>query len=95
MLNEIDTVALLVDRPDAELSRGEIGTVVCVHGPDAFEVEFVALDGWTYAMQLFRREELLKLLPHRQIAEPDVPETADAPSNAKATGLARLWPFKR
>lgn len=53
MLNEIDTVALLVDRPDAELSRGEIGTVVCVHRPDAFEVEFVALDGWTYAMEVF------------------------------------------
>ncbi len=65
MLNEIDSVALLVDRPDAGLSRGQTGTVVCIHGPDAFEVEFVALDGWTYAMEVFSASELLKLQPPR------------------------------
>ena len=95
MLNEIDTVALLVDRPNADLSRGETGTVVCIHGPDAFEVEFVARDGWTYAMEVFNRDELLKLLPDRQVAEPKATVTTKTPVSPKATGIARLWPFKR
>ena len=95
MLNEIDTVALLVDRPDAGLSRGETGTIVCLHGPDAFEVEFVARDGWTYAMEVFRRDELLKLLPHREIAEPKDRPTVETSDTVQVTGLARFWPFKR
>ena len=95
MLNEIDTVVLLVDRPEAGLSRGETGAVVCLCGPDAFEIEFVALDGQTYAMEVFRRDELLKLLPHRAIAGPKGDLVMETSGAAEKTGLARLWPFKR
>jgi hypothetical protein len=42
---------LLKDLPTDGFSRGDIGTVVHVHGKgEAFEVEFVALDGETIAI---------------------------------------------
>ncbi|SFI91376.1 DUF4926 domain-containing protein [Caulobacter sp. UNC279MFTsu5.1] len=62
MLDELDVVALLVDRPDLGLSKGQTGTIVCVYGKrEAFEVEFVDDDGFTYGLETFRPEELLKL----------------------------------
>ncbi|MBO9560508.1 MAG: DUF4926 domain-containing protein [Caulobacter sp.] len=61
MLTEIDTVALLVDRPEAGLSRGDKGTIVCAHDPDAYEIEFVDLDGYTQATEVFRRHEITKI----------------------------------
>jgi len=62
MLDELDVVALLVDRPDLGLGKGQTGTVVCVYGEhEAFEVEFVDNDGLTYGLETFRPDELLKL----------------------------------
>ncbi len=62
MLDELDTVALLIDRPDLNLSKGQVGTVVSRLGEDeAFEVEFVDGEGYTYGLATFRAEELLKL----------------------------------
>jgi hypothetical protein len=62
MIDELDVVALLVDRPDLKLAKGSVGTVVLVHGKhEAFEVEFVDPDGHTYGEGAFRGEELLKL----------------------------------
>ena len=50
MFNLLDTVVLTRDIPDAGLRRGDLGAIVEVHGPNAFEVEFVAASGWTQAL---------------------------------------------
>ena len=50
MIKELDQVVLAVDLPDHGLLRGDIGTVVMLHGTEGYEVEFVALDGETLAV---------------------------------------------
>jgi hypothetical protein len=50
MLKELDTVVLDVDLPEHRLSRGDLGTIVLVHGGEGYEVEFMALDGETLAL---------------------------------------------
>jgi Domain of unknown function (DUF4926) len=50
MFNLLDTVVLTRDIPDAGLRRGDLGAIVEVHGPNAFEVEFVAASGRTQAL---------------------------------------------
>ena len=45
----LDVVALTEDLPDHGLYRGQVGTVVEILPPDAFEVEFSDEDGRTYA----------------------------------------------
>ena len=62
MLDELDVVALLVERPDLNLHKGSVGTVVMRHGDgEAVEVEFVDVEGYTYGLAAFRPDELLKL----------------------------------
>ncbi len=51
MIAELDDVILECDLPEHGLTRGDIGTVVLVHGDGAgYEVEFTALDGETVAV---------------------------------------------
>ena len=51
MIHELDSVVLATDLPEHGLERGDIGTVVLVHGGgEGFEVEFVTLDGQTVAV---------------------------------------------
>ncbi len=50
MFNVLDTVVLTRDVPDAGLRRGDLGAIVEIHGPNAFEVEFVAASGRTEAL---------------------------------------------
>ena len=50
MFDLLDTVALTHDVPSAGLRRGDLGAVVDVLAPDAFEVEFVAASGRTQAL---------------------------------------------
>jgi len=50
MFNRLDTVVLTRDVPDAGLRRGDLGAIVEVYGPNAFEVEFVAASGRTQAL---------------------------------------------
>lgn len=50
MHNVLDTVALTQDLPEVALRRGDVGAVVEVLGPDAYEVEFVAASGRTQAL---------------------------------------------
>ena len=52
MLKEHDRVVLTADLPAARLKDGDVGCVVHVY-PDAsgYEVEFVALDGTTLAVE--------------------------------------------
>jgi hypothetical protein len=51
MIDELDTVILTADIPEARLKAGDVGTVVYVHkGGKGFEVEFMTLDGDTFAV---------------------------------------------
>jgi hypothetical protein len=51
MIQELDSVVLTADLPAYGLQRGDIGTVVLVHGAGAgYEVEFVTLAGQTVAV---------------------------------------------
>ena len=52
MIEEHDRIVLASDLPAARLKAGDVGTVVHVY-PDrrAYEVEFVALDGTTAAVE--------------------------------------------
>jgi Domain of unknown function (DUF4926) len=50
MFKVLDTVVLVRDVPDAGLRKGDLGAVVEVYGPNAFEVEFVAASGRTQAL---------------------------------------------
>ena len=62
MNNEIqllDVVALTMDLPQYNLFRGEIGAVVECYANDGYEVEFVSLDGYTYALVALRGNQLI------------------------------------
>jgi len=51
MIKESDSVVLNADLQEYGLERGDIGTVVLVHGDrKGYEVEFVSLDGETMAV---------------------------------------------
>ena len=51
MIKEHDRIVLLKDLPDDGLQAGDVGTVVHVHRQgEAFEVEFMTLDGGTVAV---------------------------------------------
>ena len=58
----LDTVALLQDRPEARLRRGQVGTVVEELAPGVFEVEFSDDQGRTYASLAVESSRLLGLL---------------------------------
>lgn len=57
----LDVVALTTDIPKQNLFRGEIGAVVECYPGNAYEVEFVALDGYTYALLTLRADQLIPL----------------------------------
>jgi hypothetical protein len=57
----LDTVALVDDLPERKLKRGEVGTVVEVLAPDAFEVEFSDDEGQTYAELALRANQIIVL----------------------------------
>jgi hypothetical protein len=51
MIKELDSIVLNDDLPELGLERGDIGTVVLIHGDGkGYEVEFVSLDGETMAV---------------------------------------------
>ena len=57
----LDVVALLGDKPEQGLVAGQVGTVVEVHAPNAFDVEFLDANGRTVAVIELSRAELLVL----------------------------------
>ena len=61
VIQVLDAVALLQDLPQKGLGRGQVGTVVEQLGPDAFEVEFVGINGETYALLPLRAEQMMVL----------------------------------
>ncbi|MSQ72640.1 MAG: DUF4926 domain-containing protein [Betaproteobacteria bacterium] len=67
-IREHDRVVLTTDLPAEKLAVGDVGTVLHIHRDgEAFEVEFVALDGETVAIATL---ELMQVRPvaHREIA---------------------------
>jgi hypothetical protein len=64
-INELDPVALTCNLPKQGLVRGDVGTVVLVHGNGvAFEVEFVSYDGHTVALLTLERDQVRPLDTH-------------------------------
>jgi hypothetical protein len=61
MFKLLDTVALTHDVPNAGLCRGDLGAIVEVLAPDAFEVEFVAASGRTQALLTLRATDIRAL----------------------------------
>ena len=57
----LDVVALTDDLPEYNLWRGEIGAVVECYSGGAYEVEFVAKDGYTYALVTLQGEQIIPL----------------------------------
>ncbi len=52
MIQELDRVVLTEDLPDYALQAGDLGVVVLVHRQgEAFEVEFLTLEGDTVAVE--------------------------------------------
>ena len=64
----LDVVALLADCPEQGLVRGQVGTIVEVYEPDAFEVEFSDIQGRMYALETLRSNQLM-VLHHQPIAD--------------------------
>jgi hypothetical protein len=59
MICELDRVILTKHVPTLGLEAGDIGTVVLVHeNGKGFEVEFVTLDGVTYAVTTLASDEV-------------------------------------
>jgi hypothetical protein len=58
MFNVLDTVVLTRDVAEAGLRRGDLGAIVEVHSPAAFEVEFVAASGRTQALVTLTANDL-------------------------------------
>ncbi|BAY75242.1 hypothetical protein NIES25_16600 [Nostoc linckia NIES-25] len=74
----LDVVALVVDLPEYNLWRGQVGTVVeLLAGGAAFEVEFSDRHGRTYESIGLRPEQIMVL--HFEPASPDsVPQMVTA-----------------
>jgi ATP-dependent exoDNAse (exonuclease V) alpha subunit len=68
MIRELDQVVLTVDLRELGLVRGDIGTVVLLHGEEGYEVEFVALDGETIAIASLATNQVRAIGP-REIAQ--------------------------
>ena len=74
MLVEHDRVVLTDDLPPSCLKAGDVGTIVHVHGGgEACEVEFLALDGSTAAVETVLRSRLRPVavtdLTHARVLE--------------------------
>jgi Domain of unknown function (DUF4926) len=58
----LDVVALTQDSPAFNLCKGQVGTIVEIDEPNLFEVEFVDLQGKTYAVETLNASHLMSLL---------------------------------
>ncbi len=74
MIKELDTVALTEDIAEYGLKRGDVGTVVLLHGNAGYEVEFVSLTGETLAVVSVPADRV-RPIGEREIAHARVVET--------------------
>lgn len=68
MFKLLDTVVLKRDILESGLRRGDLGAIVELHAPDAFEVEFVAASGRTQALVTLRADDVRHVDDHDLIA---------------------------
>jgi len=74
MIEEHSNVVLTEDLPDNGLAKGDVGVVVHIHqSGEAYEVEFLAMDGSTLALLTLKAEQVQiadsRMIPHvREIA---------------------------
>ena len=66
-MKELDTVVLRRALPEFGLVEGDVGAVVHVHGPEAFEVEFVTGEGATLAVATLGLEDLRLIDRHEML----------------------------
>lgn len=59
-----DVVALIEDKPDRKLIKGQVGTIVEQLDNNTFEVEFCDNEGNTYALEPIHSKSLLLLNYH-------------------------------
>ena len=67
---ELDSVILLRDLPEDGLRAGDLGAVVQVYAPEAFEVEFVTTSG---------RTPVVRTLSAADVRATDSPHSAPSP----------------
>jgi hypothetical protein len=76
MIRELESVVLTTDLPEHGLARGDVGTVVLVHGSgEGYEVEFMTLDGETVAVVTLLASQI-RPIAHREIANARALQTA-------------------
>jgi putative heme iron utilization protein len=68
MIREHDSVVLTVDLPEHRLKKGDVGTVVLLHGSAGFEVEFMTLSGETLTVVSLSRDQVRRV-GSREIAQ--------------------------
>ena len=57
-MDELQTVVLRKDLAEHGLRSGDVGAVVYVHSPEAYEVEFVSGEGHTVAVVTLESSDL-------------------------------------
>lgn len=73
----LDVVALIVDLPEYNLWRGQVGTVVeILAGGTAFEVEFSDRDGRTYESLGLHPDQIIVLHYEPLITSPELTAAA-------------------
>lgn len=60
-IRQYDVVTLVKDLPKHGLLRGQVGTVVEQYAPEAFEVEFIDVNGRTYALATLQADQIMVL----------------------------------
>ena len=68
MIKGLDSIVLTQDLAECGLKRGDIGTVVLLHGGSGFEVEFVSLTGESLAVVSLASHQV-RPLGNREIAQ--------------------------
>lgn len=74
MIEEHDSIVLTEDLPEEGLAKGDVGVVVHIHkGGEAYEVEFLRMDGSTVALLTLEADQVQvadsRMIPHvREIA---------------------------
>jgi len=74
MIKELETVVLTEDVAEHGLKRGDLGTVVLLHGDAGYEVEFVSLKGETLAVASLAAHQV-RPLGEKEIAQARIVES--------------------
>jgi predicted GH43/DUF377 family glycosyl hydrolase len=68
MIKELDSVVLTVDLPKQALKKGDVGTVVLLHGNVGYEVEFMTLGGEALTVVSLSKGQI-RQVGNREIAQ--------------------------